>query len=196
MSCLIRFNMFSNFNASYSNTPFLNMSIISLSVKPSMSNCLQDSRMILLAFVVVAGQESWHPVWSSQASTMQSATSNVSPRVTDEDIRYTLKPDFLYVIRLAPGANQRQNVFTLSEITFLFTQYILSRRNLIFDHRNKLVALVENDPLGRAFGVKAFHRDQALRLIHTQITPVMPIPVRTPNVLASTQGSNGPLRDE
>ena len=107
-----------------------------------------------------------------------------------------LKPDFLYVIRLAPGANQRQNVFTLSEITFLFTQYILSRRNLIFDHRNKLVALVENDPLGKAFGVKAFHRDQALRLIHTQITPVMPIPVRTLNVLASTQGSNGPLRDE
>ena len=53
--CLIRFNMFSNFNASYSNTPFLNMSIISLSVKPSMANCLQDSRTILLAFVVVAG---------------------------------------------------------------------------------------------------------------------------------------------
>ena len=148
------------------------------------------------ALAWVARQESWHPVWSSQASTMQSATSNVSPRVNDEDIRYTLKPDFLYVIRLAPGANQRQNVFTLSEITFLFTQYILSRRNLIFDHRNKLVALVENDPLGKAFGVKAFHRDQALRLIHTQITPVMPIPVRTPNVLASTQGSNGPLRDE
>ena len=147
------------------------------------------------ALAWVARQESWHPVWFSQASTMQAASSNVSPRVTDQDIRYTLKPDFLYVIRLA-GANQRQDAFTLSEVTFLFTQYILSRRNLIIDPRNKLVALVENDPLGKAFGVKAFHRDQALRLIHTQISPVLPVPGHAFNVLASSQKSNGPHRNE
>ena len=132
---------------------------------------------------------------------VQLPAPNPTPRVTNRDIKFTLKPDFLHVLRLVPGANQRQCIFTLPEITFLFSRYIPSRKNFIFDPRNTLVALVENDPLGKAFGVRAFHRDQALRLIHSQITPILPnliqdIKTATPSMIAPEQKNHMPPKPE
>ena len=43
-----------------------------------------------------------------------------------------------------------------------------------FDKRNIKVAHVENDPLGRAFGVKVFHRTQVTALLRKQLIPFKP----------------------
>ena len=60
------------------------------------------------------------------------------------------------------------------QITRLLSAYILSKKHLIFDKRNIKLALVENDPLGKAFGVTAFHRCQVTALLRTQLIPVHP----------------------
>ena len=40
------------------------------------------------------------------------------------------------------------------------SKYIMMKKEKFFDLRNIRVALVEEDPLGEAFGVKAFARSQ------------------------------------
>ena len=64
--------------------------------------------------------------------------------------------------------------FALFQITSILSKYILSKKNAIFDTRNIKLALVENDPLGKAFGVTAFHRCQVNALLRTQLIPVHP----------------------
>ncbi len=46
------------------------------------------------------------------------------------------------------------------QLTKCLSHYILSRKEKFFDDRNIKVALCEGDPLGNAFGVRAFHRTQ------------------------------------
>ena len=53
----------------------------------------------------------------------------------------------------------------------LLSKYILSRKDEIFDPRNIKVALVGKDPIGEAFGVKAFHRCQVNSLLRSQLIP-------------------------
>ena len=54
-------------------------------------------------------------------------------------------------------------------MTLALSKYILSRKDHIFDPRNIKLALVENDPIGDAFGVKAFHRCQ-VKYGHINVT--------------------------
>ena len=61
---------------------------------------------------------------------------------------------------MVPGIDLTQIEFSYSEVTLLLSKYIISRKDDIFDPRNNLLALVANDPIGDAFGVKAFHRCQ------------------------------------
>jgi hypothetical protein len=42
----------------------------------------------------------------------------------------------------------------------ILSKYIMANKDKFFDLRNIRIALVENDPLGEAFGVKAFARSQ------------------------------------
>ena len=69
---------------------------------------------------------------------------------------------------------QKKSNFAILQITSLLSKYILSRKNEIFDTRNIKLALVEGDPLGKAFGVTAFHRCQVNALLRTQLIPVHP----------------------
>ena len=45
-------------------------------------------------------------------------------------------------------------------MTRYLSTYILTYKEKLFDERNIKVALCAEDPLGKAFGVKAFHRTQ------------------------------------
>ena len=97
------------------------------------------------------------------------------------------------MVRTVDEVNPKQTVFTYEEvnqktpknylfffnlalfqITSILSKYILSKKNAIFDTRNIKLALVENDPLGKAFGVTAFHRCQVNALLRTQLIPVHP----------------------
>jgi len=100
-----------------------------------------------------------------------SITTNVQ---TNKDTKFRLKPLFLEVVRTVDEVNPKQTVFTYEEITSILSKYILSKKNVIFDTRNIKLALVENDPLGKAFGVTAFHRCQVNALLRTQLIPVHP----------------------
>lgn len=50
----------------------------------------------------------------------------------------------------------------LFQIMSTFSNYILANKNKLFDARNLKVAIVQNDQLGKAFGVQAFARCQAV----------------------------------
>ena len=89
----------------------------------------------------------------------------------DENDRFTLKPDFLSVIQTVPGVDAQKTIFTYREITDAISSYILARADELFDPRNIKLALVKDDPLGRAFRVSSFHRCQINNLIREQLIP-------------------------
>ena len=70
------------------------------------------------------------------------------------------------------------------------SKYILARKEKFFDQRNIKLAMVENDKIGEAFGVKAFHRCQVNNLLRQQLVPYS----RTgPELgLVTGAGSSGP----
>lgn len=54
----------------------------------------------------------------------------------------------------------------------MFSAYVLSRKDTIFDPRNIRVAVLDGDDLGPAMGLRAFHRSQVIRLIRKQLVPI------------------------
>ena len=106
-------------------------------------------------------------------TTVQTASITTKVHI-NKDTKYRLKPLFLEVVRTVDEVNPKKTVFTYEEITSILSKYILSKKNAIFDTRNIKLALVENDPLGKAFGVTAFHRCQVNALLRTQLIPVHP----------------------
>ena len=101
-------------------------------------------------------------------------TGITSATQTNKGSKFQLRPLFLEVVRTVPGVNPKQTVFTYEEITSILSKYILSRKKTLFDKRNIKLALVENDPLGKAFNVAAFHRCQVHSLLRTQLMPAHP----------------------
>ena len=122
-----------------------------------------------------------------------------SPRITriannptavhaDESARFTLKPRFLKVLGSAPGADPNKQIFSYEDVTILLSKYILSRKNTMFDPRNIKLALIADDPLGDAFGVKAFHRCQVNNLLKRQLIPFDPNCPSNPPIVTSSSG--------
>jgi len=118
-------------------------------------------------------------------------TANISTAIyTDKNAKFTLKPKFLKVVQLVPGTDLKQTIFSYEEVTLLLSKYILSRKDDIFDPRNIKLALVANDPIGDAFGVKAFHRCQVNNLLRSQLIPVNPD--CPPDLAVVTQNNGSP----
>ena len=88
--------------------------------------------------------------------------------------RFHVKKEFLDVLKTLPGVNLQQQSFTFEEITNLFSKYMLSKQDELFDDRNIKVALIENDPLATALGMKSFHRCQANIILRAQLIPATP----------------------
>jgi len=132
-------------------------------------------------------------------------TVNEAPRVvrtagiassiyTDKNSRFRLKPDFLKVVRMVPDLSSEdkiKTIFSYEEVTLLLSKYILSRKHQMFDHRNIKLAIVANDPLGVAFGVKAFHRCQVNSLLRSQLIPLPEDSCRPDNVIVDSTSSPG-----
>ena len=106
----------------------------------------------------------------------------------DESARFTLKPGFLKVLGSAPGADPNKQIFSYEDVTSLLSKYILSRKDNMFDPRNIKLALVADDPLGKAFGVKAFHRCQVNNLLKKQLIPFDPNCPSNPPIVTSSSG--------
>ena len=116
-------------------------------------------------------------------------TANSSTAIyTDKNAKFTLKPKFLKVVQLVPGADPKQRIFSYEDVTILLTKYILSRKDTMFDTRNIKLALIADDPLGDAFGVKAFHRCQVNNLLKKQLIPFDPNCHYNPPIVTSSSG--------
>jgi len=90
----------------------------------------------------------------------KSLVSPVKRFLGNLDTKFGLQPDFLQVVKSVEGADQTKSTFSVTEVLKLLSKYIISKRTTIVDPRNLKLALVENDPLGKAFKVAAFHRCQ------------------------------------
>ena len=100
------------------------------------------------------------------------STNILTTTYTNKYAKFTVRPNLLKVLQMVPGIDNTKTVFSYEEITQLLSKYIISRKNDIFDPRNKLLALVANDPISLAFGVKSFHRCQVNNLLKHQLIPV------------------------
>ena len=138
-------------------------------------------RNILIGQNWMQRQEEWHPIWNTLHLERIEASHNTILQLTDElniinsipaHNRFIPTPNFLKVLHLAPGINKERTTFTFPEITCLLSSYILSKQNEIFDKRDIKIAIVKDDLLGIAFGVKAFHRNQVMSLVSKQLVPV------------------------
>ena len=104
------------------------------------------------------------PSWGSAAATAVIARESITPNF-DLEASYLVKPGLLKVLHAVQGVNPEQRVFRYRELSALLSAYILSKKDVLFDARNIKIAMVENDDLGKAFGVKAFARCQVTSLL-------------------------------
>ena len=89
----------------------------------------------------------------------------------DGNARFLVKHQFRNVLlKVKPGL--KQNVFTYKELTTMLSQYILNNCKRLIHESNIKIANVENDVLGKAFGVRVFHRTQITRLLRNQLIKV------------------------
>lgn len=117
------------------------------------------------------------------ASSTTAHLTTGTERLTVDTPSYELKLPLLRVFQTMEQFDQAKMIFTYQEITDRLSTYILKHKDRLFDKRNISVALVENDPLGIALQVRAFHRSQIHTLLQPQLIPVHPrlIPVHPMN---------------
>ena len=114
---------------------------------------------------------SGHHVEKTATTTTTTTTTSVTPTDTMDGSNYELKTPLRRVFQTMDEFDQRKTVFTYSEITKLLSNYIIKNQNRLFDLRNIKVAIVEDDLLGAAFQVRAFHRSQVHTLLRKQLKP-------------------------
>ena len=116
--------------------------------------------------------------------------------------RFYVKKKFLEVMRTLPDVDLQQQSFTFEEIANLFSKYMLSKQDELFDDRNIRVALIQNDPLAAAFGMKSFHRCQVNILLRAQLIPITPssttqqVEIDTSAITPSTSHIANPTTEE
>ena len=109
---------------------------------------------------------------------------------TNKHAKFTLRPNLLKVLQLVPGVDNEKTVFSYEEVTQILSEYILSRKDDIFDPRNIRLALVANDPIGLAFNVRSFHRCQINNLLKQQLIPFRPDCSLNPSVITQNNVSS------
>jgi hypothetical protein len=115
-------------------------------------------------------------------STVGSEVEIIEPTVrisstvySNKNARFQLKPDFYDVLSVVPSFDKTQTLFAYDEVTELLSKYIISKKDSIFDLRHVKLALVKNDPLGKAFAVNAFHRCQVTSMLRKQLIYVLDV---------------------
>ena len=84
-------------------------------------------------------------------------------------------PKFLEVLRSEIKADSPLNLNPISmrkEVGAAMSNYILARKEKLFDLRNIKIALAQDDPIGEVFNVPAFSRSQVSKLINSKLRPI------------------------
>ena len=119
----------------------------------------------------------------SQTKIKSQTSSKISTNVGDlqymrrhqinKQAKFEVSEPLMRALRLVPGMNQENTIFTYKSITDALSTYILMNKDRFFDERNISLAMVKDDLLGEAFGgVRGFHRSQVVDLLLEQLKPI------------------------
>ena len=95
-----------------------------------------------------------------------------SQEVFNKAKSYRLKPLLKRALKQMPSFPHHQRTFEYYDISVYLAKYIIYNKHDFIDPRNKFICMVHNDPLGKAFNVKAFHRCQLTRLLQSNVIAV------------------------
>ena len=113
---------------------------------------------ILLTFII--------PVPNSQGEIYSPPNPSPIPTPPNSLQTYQLSNSLTELFRSADLLSHPiQESFTYSQIFNLLRRYIKLRKYNLLDYRNSSVFLVGNDPLGKVFNVRAFHKRQFYELV-------------------------------
>ena len=103
--------------------------------------------------------------------------SSPSPLHSDANCSYntkkiSLRAKLMKFIKTIDGMRKRKNEFTFKELFDIITTYISQKKEILIHNQNTQVVHIENDPLGRALGIKAFHTSQFVHLLKYQTIPL------------------------
>lgn len=120
-----------------------------------------------------------YAVLAAKPQCMRPKMTPVTHDMPPNDSQYRVKPMFLNVLLSLNEENvpTLETVFTFLQLKAKLTKYVLSHieehgGTRMFDARHVLVCYCDGTLLGKAFGVKAFHRCQVRQLLLTQLIPV------------------------
>ena len=85
---------------------------------------------------------------------------------------YRITVELLNVFKTLPDRvfpNKNQELFSYTEVIALLNSYLLHKRDVFVDPRNKSVAIIEGDLLSWAFKTKAFHSSQTRSLLESHM---------------------------
>ena len=102
---------------------------------------------------------------------------------------FGLRTKFLRVICSTPGVPHDRKIYKYHEVTHCLGQYLKKHQDRLFSHGNPAIAYCENDLLGEAFGVRAFHRSQVVKLLRAQLVPLY----CSPDLTQAEVSSHDPL---
>ena len=88
--------------------------------------------------------------------------------------RFKLKPLFLNVLRTLDTVESNREIFMYEELSKFLSQYIIKHKQKFFDLRNIKAVVCDDDPLGAAFNVRAFHRTQVMTLLRLMLIRLTP----------------------
>ena len=106
----------------------------------------------------------------------QERDEDMKKKVVDKEARFKVSEALLKALKTVPGFSQQGSVFTYNFIVLMLSKYILMNKQKFFDTRNITLAMVQDDLLGQAFGVRGFHRSQVNGLLMKQLEPIEPGP--------------------
>ena len=119
-------------------------------------------------------QEQAHPIIPSWASnTAPTIPTRIQPpKPFNTNGQYEVTPALLKALQTVEQVDPDQTTFYYKDVSNILSRYIIANKEKLFDLRNIRIALVQDDPLGQAFGVKAFSRTQVTSLLRSQLTPI------------------------
>jgi hypothetical protein len=84
--------------------------------------------------------------------------------------KFHLSRNLLQVFKTLDSFQYNRSGYVYVDICQWLSQYIINNNNKLMDPQNIRVVLCQNDLLGKAFKVKAFHRTQVTRFLRKCIT--------------------------
>ena len=93
-------------------------------------------------------------------------TPNLPSQVyLEENSLFEPAPALRVVLATRPNFDDAEVYYPFGQLTQWMSEYILSKKEQLFDSRNIKLAIVKDDPLGVAFKVDHFHRTQVTSLL-------------------------------